>query len=95
MRDDQINSLMQVLCHYGREPQKSKLCEELRELIDAAREDIHYKTPKTRSHFIEELADVTIMVTQMQLGLTIKEQGEFWKWVDFKINRQLRRIEDE
>lgn len=95
MRDDQINDLMQILCHYGREPQKAKLCEELRELIDATTEDMHYQLPQTREHFLEELADVTIMVTQMQLGLTIKEQAEFWKWVDFKINRTLRRIEDE
>ena len=95
MREDQIENLRQILCHYGREAQKAKLCEELRELDEAARDDLHSNTPETRSHFIEELADVSIMVEQMRLALTIPELAELYKVIEFKINRQLRRIENE
>lgn len=95
MREDQIDNLRQILCHYGREAQKKKLCEELDELKDATADDLYYQTPDTRSHFIEELADVMIMSEQMRLALTIPELAELYKVIEFKINRQLRRIDDE
>jgi hypothetical protein len=69
MTADNIEDLRAILSHYGKEPQKAKLCEELNELIEAAEDDMHYETPQTRAHFIEELADVSIMVTQMILAL--------------------------
>lgn len=95
MREDQIDNLRQILCHYGREAQKEKLCEELDELKEAATDDLYYQTPDTRSHFIEELADVMIMTEQMRLALSIPELAELYKVIEFKINRQLRRIDDE
>ena len=95
MTADNIEDLRAILSHYGREPQKAKLCEELNELIEAAEDDKHYETPQTRAHFIEELADVSIMVTQMILALGLDEQVEFYKTIDFKIRRQLRRIKAE
>lgn len=95
MREDQIENLRQILCHYGREAQKAKLCEELRELIEAATEDMHFETPESRAHFIEELADVMIMTEQMRLALSIPELAELYKVIEFKINRQLRRMQGD
>ncbi len=95
MREDQIKNLWQILCHYGREAQKGKLCEELDELKEATTYDLFYQTSDTRSHFIEELADVMIMTEQMRLALSIPELAELYKVIEFKINRQLRRIENE
>lgn len=92
---DDIEKLRQILCHYGKEPQKAKLCEELRELDEAAKEDMQEQTSETRAHFIEELADVTIMVEQMKLALTLEEQAEYYKMIEYKINRQIGRIENE
>lgn len=92
MNDRHITGAMLILNHYGAEAQKSKLCEELQELIDAAKDDLHYETPETRKHFIEELADVTIMVEQARLALTLEEKAEYYKVIEYKINRQLRRM---
>lgn len=95
MTADNIEDLRAILSHYGREPQKAKLCEELNELIEAAKEDMHYETPQTRAHFIEELADVSIMVEQMKLALNLGEQQEYYKMINFKIQRQLGHIRKE
>lgn len=95
MTADNIEDLRAILSQYGREPQKAKLCEELNELIEAAKEDMHYETPQTRAHFIEELADVSIMVEQMKLALNLGEQQEYYKMINFKIQRQLERIRKE
>lgn len=95
MTADNIEELRTILTHYGREPQKAKLCEELHELIEAAKDDLHYETPEARAHFIEELADVSIMVEQMKLALNLGEQQEYYKMINFKIQRQLGRIRKE
>lgn len=95
MTAENTEELRTILTHYGREPQKAKLCEELHELIEAAKDDLHYETPETRAHFIEELADVSIMVEQMKLALNLGEQQEYYKMINFKIQRQLGRIRKE
>lgn len=88
-----MKGISAILEHYGAEPQKAKLCEELRELEEAAQDDINAKSPETRSHFIEELADVTIMVEQAKLALTPEEEKQFHETITFKVQRQLGRIE--
>lgn len=95
MTNENIEDLRKILSHYGTGPQKAKLCEELRELIEAASADSHYETIDTRAHFIEELADVSIMVEQMKLALNLDEQAEYYKTINFKIHRQLGRIANE
>lgn len=88
-----MKGIITILGHYGAETQKAKLCEELRELEEAAQDDLCAKSPETRSHFIEELADVTIMVEQAKLALTPEEEKEFHETITFKVQRQLGRIE--
>lgn len=48
-----------------------------------------------KRHYLEELADVSIMVEQMKLAMTVEEQAEYYKTIDYKINRQLGRIARE
>lgn len=88
-----LKGISTILEHYGAEPQKAKLCEELRELEEAAHDDLCAKSPETRAHFIEELADVSIMVEQAKLALTPEEEKEFHETITFKVQRQLGRIE--
>lgn len=95
MTDTNIEKLRIILNHYGIEGQLWKLQEECGELIDAVNEMKQIDCEKTVKHYIEELADVAIMVEQMKLALTVEESAEFWKWVDYKLNRQLGRIEHE
>lgn len=81
----------EILCHYGFVPQVQKLKEELKELSEAA--DGYVNSTDTEAHFLEEIADVEVMCDQMKLHF------EAWDRVNEikreKVNRQLRRIEDE
>lgn len=95
MTDININDLRQILCHYGREAQKDKLKEELNELIEAVEDQQENDCELTNDHYIEELADVSIMVEQMILAMDISEQCQYYSMINYKIDRQLRRIENE
>lgn len=80
-----------ILFRYGFIPQVQHLIEELQELIEAA--DGYVNETDTVAHFLEEIADVEVMCDQMKLHF------EAWDRVNEikreKVNRQLRRIEDE
>lgn len=80
-----------ILYHYGFIPQVQQLKEELKELMEAA--DGYVNGIDTEAHFLEEIADVEVMCDQMKLHF------EAWDRVNEikreKVNRQLRRIEDE
>ena len=80
-----------ILNHYGITEQVAKLKEECRELIEAA--DGYINGTDSKAHFLEEIADVLVMIEQMKLHF------EAWDRVNEikreKVNRQLRRIEDE
>ena len=83
--------LKAIAKHYGFEAQREQLVEECAELIQAAqkckRNQIH-----AFDNFIEELADVKIMVDQMIILAGEETVGER---IQQKIDRQLRRIEKE
>ena len=96
MTNDNIRDLRQILCHYGIRPQIDKLREELRELDEAAGEKcINGDLASAANHFIEELADVTIMIEQMKLAMTTGEQALYYTIINQKIERQLGRIANE
>lgn len=85
-RDENI-----ILCHYKFIPQVGQLKEELAELIEAA--DGYIKNTDTEEHFVEEMADVEVMIDQMKLHF------EAWDRVNQikreKVDRQLLRMEVE
>lgn len=85
-RDENI-----ILCHYKFIPQVGQLKEELAELIEAA--DGYIKNTDTEEHFIEEMADVEVMIDQMKIYFDAWEKVNEIKRE--KVNRQLKRIEAE
>lgn len=80
-----------ILKHYGITEQVSHLKEECRELIEAA--DGYINGTDSKAHFLEEIADVEVMLDQMKLHFGA------WDKVDeikrFKVKRQLGRMERE
>lgn len=76
-----------ILKHYGEEHQVYKLIEEMAELTVAL-----LKQDKNNIH--EELADVEIMLEQLKLMYFYDDTTKEMKKL-FKLNRQLKRIDDE
>lgn len=94
MTDEQTKGCNAILNYYGLDCQRMILIEEMGELLQAISKSSRYGN-KTPIGFIEELADVRIMIEQMFLSLSEKEKITFDTIVTCKINRQLKRIESE
>ena len=74
---------------YGKEAQLMMLMEECAELIQASSKQLRRKD-KSINHLIEELADVRIMIEQIEYLYGIKTLVE--DDMVFKLNRQLERM---
>lgn len=96
MTEIQEKRCSDILQHYGVIAQRRQLVEECAELIQAISK-LHRATPEERDtaqyNFIEELADVEIMLEQMKQTLTRTERDTMLRIENAKINRQLQRIE--
>ena len=102
MRD----KLLQIINRYGINNQQRKLQEEVFELQEAiikyedyAYENYDYGVGKVewgkwREHIAEEIADVMVMLKQFQYFYGITD-GKIEKVMEFKVDRQLERIEKE
>ena len=75
-----------IAVHYGKNPQRIKLCEECAELIQAA-------IKGDEKHIAEEIADVEIMIEQMKMLYGLDGIVEEFKKI--KIARQLARMKEE
>ena len=88
--------LKKIADHYGFDAQAEKAIEEMAELIVEIK---HLQSPHGRDYkpFIEELADVKIMIDQ--LVFLVRQDPHLEKLFDhqteFKIERTLRRVEAE
>lgn len=80
-----------ILNHYGITEQVAKLKEECRELIEAS--DGYINGTDSKAHFLEEMADVEVMLDQMKLHFNAQDRVDEIK--RFKVKRQLGRIERE
>lgn len=89
--------------HYGIRKQLKYFQSEIFELDEAIIDyenyeelvDIEKNTKKDlKSHIVEEIADVTVMLKQFQYYYDISDE-EIENIMDFKIERQLERIEEE
>lgn len=79
--------LLQIINHYGLKAQLKYIHTEYFELDEAVLSgDV--------DHIAEELADVYIMLNQIQLYFDIKDE-KITKTAFFKVERQLERIEKE
>ena len=88
MTDEQKLQCGEILRYYGEEHQQEKSIEEMAELISAIKHG-------DRENYIEELADVQVMIEQLVQALSFEEQQECIVVVHEKIARQLRRIKEE
>lgn len=88
----QKEQLQEIINHYGSDHQKDKLFEEIAEL---QKEVCKEKDGKGDiQHIAEELADVNIMLQQMQLIYGITDE-QIENAVQDKIERTIDRIEGE
>lgn len=99
--------IQRIFKHYGEQSQLIKTQEELKELDDAIQKLVelrsqgtdtrttffHTKRDFLKDHIAEELADVRIMLEQIEYGLGIGKRCADWR--EFKIQRQLKRMETE
>lgn len=80
-----------ILDCYGPDNQRLKLCEEMSELT---KEIIKMKLYGYAGGYIEELADVWIMMQQMILTLNAENYRLFQETIDSKLTRQLHRMQE-
>ena len=92
---------------YGEQPQLMKTQEELKELneaiqklvdlnkheVDARTSFYHSERDFLKDHIAEELAEVRIMLDQLAFGLGIEKRCAEWR--EFKLNRQIKKLENE
>lgn len=92
MKDENTEKCEKILRHYGAEKQRKVLAEECAELIQAIMKLERKPDQEAWAHFIEEMADVEIMLEQMKIDLSAKDFGRFLITTSRKLNRQLDRI---
>ncbi len=100
--DKTYTKIFTIANHYGENQQREMLIEECAELIQAVqklkrreKEVLDIKETTAYQNYLEELADVSIMVEQMLYFLSAKEYLDFTQIVENKLDRQLKRIEEE
>lgn len=86
------DKIIQIADHYGFTSQADIMIEECGELIQAICKLRRGWSEDRFKHVKEEIADVLIMVSQLRYLLGTEEID---KILDFKIQRQLERIEGE
>lgn len=91
MTREQKQQCKQIFEHYGEENQLNKTTEEAGELVQAIAKYRNEPTEENRTHLAEECADTLIMIQQLKevVGDKVDE------FIQYKLNRQLKRIEDE
>lgn len=80
-----------ILKRYGITEQVAKLKEEAYELIEAS--DGYINGTDSKAHFLEEMADVEVMIEQMKLHFNAQDKVDEIK--RFKVKGQLGRMERE
>lgn len=81
----------EILKHYGFNNQREILMEECAELIQAVSKLIR-NDAKTSDNYIEELADVSIMLEQMKQALSDTEKQAYTNVINRKLERQINRM---
>ena len=96
------NNLLQIIQHYKINNQQRKFVEECYELMEAITQREYQTKDKKpyelvefeKAHIIEEIADIEVMLDQFKAYYDIGQE-EINKVKDYKIKRQLERIEKE
>lgn len=83
-----MNDTLKIINHYGVNAQQRKFAEEVFELQEAI-------TREENTHNIaQEIADCLVLLTQFKEYYSIPDK-RINEIVDYKIDRQLKRIEEE
>ena len=94
LTQEQMRNLNTIVETYGNDAQEDMAIEECSELVKAIlkfrRSD--EKTAEMREAVIDEIADVQIMLTQLEIIFNCVAEVE--DRIDFKINRQMGRIKE-
>lgn len=83
------------ICKYGTQNQIDMMIEEMSELAKALlkwRRAKGEELTKARDCIIDELADVRIMARQMEILFQAEDEVE--RRIDFKVQRQIKRLEE-
>lgn len=83
-----------IAFHYGATKQRIQAIQELSELICLLSRRPEQEDDGFKQSVIDELADSRIMLQQLQTLFRINND-ELSNRIDYKLNRQLRRINDE
>ena len=89
-----LEKIEQILRRYGCKAQLVKAAEELAELQLILLQDHNKNFIYDVTEIYEELADVYIMLEQIKLIYCINE-SELNGEIEYKLNRQIKRIENE
>lgn len=87
--------LLKIIDTYGINHQLKKLNEETFEVIEAICKCEYKETSINqldKNHIAQEIADVLVMLEQFKLHYNIKNE-DIEKIMDYKIDRQIKRIE--
>lgn len=106
--EDYINTdkIHKIAMEYGYEPQSRQLIEECAELIQALNKDwrlnqkadeswaavMNEELNKSHNHVLTELADVSIMISQIAYLRGMEAEGELDAEIMRKLDRQMERI---
>ena len=100
MNATELTKVQRIADTYGYEAQREMLVEECSELIQAVQKlkradnsgDAE-KVDKATSAYLEEMADVSIMLEQMRYMLTPRLKQELDSYITKKLDRQIERID--
>ena len=96
MTDEQKSKCHKIADHYGEEHQMLKAVEEMAELTQAIVKTVHGDTLH-EWEYPGELADVLIMAEQLKYlyeNCDSFSHDRVYKFIDAKLNRQLKRMEE-
>lgn len=91
MNNQQIEVCKSIANHYGKENQVLIAIEEMSELTKELCK--YYRRYDRRREIIEEISDAEIMLEQLKELFNC--ESDVSKVIDFKLDRQMRRIEQE
>lgn len=91
MKSHQIETCKSIANHYGRESQVLIAIEEMSELTKELCK--YFRRYDRKKEIIEEVADAQIMLEQIIELFGINNEVD--SMVDYKLNRQIRRMEQE
>lgn len=91
MKSNQIETCKSIANHYGKEHQVLIAIEEMSELTKELCK--YFRRFDRKKEIVEEVADAQIMLEQLIELFGISDEVD--RMVDYKLNRQIRRMEQE